>query len=152
ERLAHLGVDGHEARQFLRRPLALAQQRSEGLALDELHTEEGAPVREAADLMRGRDARVLQLAGQLRLFQKTALQVRLARVVLTQDLDGQGAVEIRVMAAEHDTHAAVADFAFQLVAARCPRQFVRSKLLWWAGRSFREASGCRGRWAGGSRI
>src|SRR5262249_60289177 len=96
---------------------ALAQQVGESASPDELHAEEKPAVGQEADLMRGRDAGVLQLAGELGLFEEAALQLRLTALVLAQDLDGQGAMEGQIAGPVNAAHPATADLLFDTIPA-----------------------------------
>ena len=94
---------------------ALAQDRGERAALDQLHGEE-RPLAEAADVVDGHDARVLELAADLRLLDEAAGDLRAIEVLLEEDLDGQLAAQLDVAAAEDGAHAAAGDLAGELVA------------------------------------
>ena len=68
--------------------------------------------------MHGRDAGVLQLAGDPRLAEEALGGYRIGRVALGQQLDGDIAIEGGVAGAIDDAHAAVADLVEQFVARR----------------------------------
>ena len=58
----------------------------------------GRPSAQAAQLVDRHDARVLQLAGDLRLLDEPAHEVGVVAVLLEQHLDGQVAAEVGVAA------------------------------------------------------
>ena len=72
DRLAHLLEDRDEPAAVLGGVVALLQQVVEGAALDELHRQERPAVGEGADLVDGRDAGVLELAGDRGLLEEPA--------------------------------------------------------------------------------
>ena len=94
-----------------------AQQRGQGAALDQLHGEVGPAVAELAQLVDRHDARMLELAADLRLLDEAADQLGIVVVLFEQDLDGQVAAQVGVAALEDGAHAAAADLAQELVAA-----------------------------------
>src|SRR5262249_32580301 len=93
----------------------LLQLAFEGLALDELHRQEGAAVGQGAQVVHRGDAGVLQLPGDARLVQEAPRDAGVV-VEALQDLDGHLAVEDRVGGAVDDAHAAAGDFIEQDVA------------------------------------
>ena len=115
QRLATCKAIAQEARPVRRRVGALGQQRRQGLALDQLHGEEG-PVAEAADVVDGHDAGVLQLPADLRLLEEPPRHLGPVGVLLQQHLDRQVAAQVHVAAAQHRAHAAAGDLAEELVA------------------------------------
>ena len=94
----------------------------EGAPLDELHGQERPAIGEGADLVDGRNAGMLQLAGDARLAEEALGGWRIGRVALGQQLDGDVAIEGDVAGAVDDAHAAVADLVKQLVARRAERR------------------------------
>ena len=68
------------------------------------------------------DARVLKLAGDLRLLDKPAHQVGVIAVLIQQDLYGQVAAQPNVATFEHDAHAATSDLAQELQLRRAVSQ------------------------------
>ena len=123
--------DRQEPGQVVGRARAGREQVGQRLALDQLHGEERPAVGEGAQLVDRHDARVLQLAADLRLLDEPADQVGVVAEVLAEDLDGHVAAEVGVAALEHGAHAAAGDLAVDPVAeSRCRR---RSR----AGRSAR---------------
>ena len=93
------------------------QDRLERAPLDELHRQERPAIGEGADLVHGRDAGVLQLAGDPCLAEEALGRYRIGRVALGEQLDGDIAIEGGVAGAVDDAHAAVADLVH---AARSP--------------------------------
>ena len=91
QRLTDLFKDGQKARQVGRGGRPFLEQFGKGAALDKLHGEEGAAVRQDADLMNGRNARVLQLPRDLRFLTETPFQPRVATVAFQKHLDRQDA-------------------------------------------------------------
>src|SRR5262249_3854198 len=81
-----------------------------------LHGEEGPAVRQGADLVDGRNARVLQLGGQARLVEETPRRRAALAVPAQKQLDGERAAQVGVLGAEHRTHAAPADLLQQPIA------------------------------------
>src|SRR5689334_18056183 len=116
ERLTELTEDGEVTRQIVGGRLALPEQVAESAALDELHGEEWPAVVEPADLVYRRDSRVLQLAGELRLLEKAILQLWMHGGV-QEHLEGERPLDVGVVGAVDDTHAAAPDFADDLIAA-----------------------------------
>ena len=74
-RLATCSKIAQEPRQVVGRVLPVGQQRGQGAALDQLHREEGPAVGEGAQLVDRHDARVLELAADLRLLDEAADQL-----------------------------------------------------------------------------
>src|SRR5687767_6232212 len=66
-RVTELLEDGDEPAEFAGGALALRQEVPQRVPLDELHGQEGPAVGQGAEVVYGRDAGVLQLAGDLRL-------------------------------------------------------------------------------------
>jgi hypothetical protein len=79
------------------------------LPLDELHREEGAPVRQGAPVVDGRDTGVLQLGGDAGLVREAAGGARVGRELVPQHLDGHLAAQDGVGGAVDDAHAAPGD-------------------------------------------
>ena len=94
------------------------EQGFEGVALDELHRQERPAVGEFADPVNGRDAGVLELAGDLRFVDEPHCRAGPRGVPLGQDLDGHLAVQGHVPGAVNHPHAAAADLVEQLVPGR----------------------------------
>ena len=95
-----------------------ASKLGEGLAPDQLHGEERPAVGEGAQLVDRHDARVLELAADLRLLDEAADHLGAAAEVVAQDLDGNVAAQVGVAALEHLAHAAAGDLAVDAVADR----------------------------------
>jgi hypothetical protein len=68
-------------------------------------------VRQFAQVMYRWDAGALQLPGDLRSFEEAGRQLGVAAVFFLQHLNGQHAVELRIEAAEHESHTAFAENA-----------------------------------------
>ncbi len=119
-RIGHRLADGGEDRQVAVPVLgdvrACREQRGEGLALHELHREEGLAVLPEADLVDGHDARVLQLSADLRLLHEALHDLGVALVLLADHLHRHVAAQVHVVALEHDSHAAASDLAQHAVA------------------------------------
>ena len=149
-RLADLLEDPQEPRAvgLGRRPVG--QELGQGAALDQLHREVRPGVGESTQLVDRHDARVLELAGDLRLLDEPADQLGLVAVRLEQDLDGQVAAEVGVAPLEHGAHAAAGDLAQGAGTAGRP-EHVGHLGRRAAGRSGRLArpSRCRGAGRGG---
>ena len=89
-RLADLLEDPQAPRPGRRRtPSASARELRKGPALDQLHREVRAVVGEGAQLVDRHDARVLELAGDLRLLDEAADHLGAVAEVVAEDLDGQ---------------------------------------------------------------
>ena len=116
--LAHLLEDVEEAGQFVRRVRPFGEEFGERAALDQLHREEGSAVGQGAEFVNRHDERVLQLAGNLRLFDEAAHEIGPAAVMVEQHLDGQVAIENTIPAAQHRPHAAAADLLDEVVGAK----------------------------------
>ena len=117
-RLRHLLEDAQGPRQPVGRRRPGGQQLREGLAPDQLHREERPAVGEGAQLVDRHDARVLELAADLRLLDEAADHLGAAAEVVAEDLDGDVAAEVGVAALEHLAHAAAGDLAVDAVADR----------------------------------
>jgi hypothetical protein len=114
QRLRHLQRDGQETRPIRHRVGPLAQEHRQRLALDQLHGEE-RPITEAADVVDGHHAGVLQLPADLRLLEEPPRHLGPMGVLLQQHLDRQVAAQIDITAAQHRPHAAAGDLAGQMV-------------------------------------
>ena len=109
-------------------------------AADELHGEERSAVGEGPDAIDGRDAGVLEPAGDARLVDEPPRGGGVRRVLRQEDLDGDFAAEVEVEGAEDDAHAAAADLAEQTrtPAARrfrrhdvsCRHRVARVRVAW----------------------
>ena len=119
-RLADRLEDREEAGPVVHAVAARLEQGGEGVALHQLHGEEGPPVVEAAQLVDGHDPRVLQLPADLGLLDESADQPRIVAVLLEQDLHGQVPAEVGVAAFQNGAHAAPGDLSQELVAPRAP--------------------------------
>ena len=117
DRLADVLEDAQESRQVGRGECAFPQQGGQGAALDQLHGEVGTAVAEVADLVDRRDARMLELSGDLRFLDEASDEIGVIPVPVEQDLDGEVAAQVGVAALEDGTHPAVSDLAQDLVAA-----------------------------------
>jgi hypothetical protein len=84
--------------------------------VDELHGKEGPAIAQIAHLVNGRNARMLQLPGDLRFLQKTLLQFGLPQMAFQHHLDGQGASQLRIAGPQDATHAAASDLPKQQVS------------------------------------
>ena len=120
-RLADLLEDREEPRPVVGRAPARRQQRRQGAAPDQLHREERPAVGEAPQLVDRDDARVLELAADLRLLDEPADHLGVVAVLLPEDLDGEVAAEVGVAPLEDRPHAAPGDLADELVARRLAR-------------------------------
>ena len=80
-RLADLEEDPQHARLIGGRIGPRVQEIGQGAALDQLHREVGAAVGEGAQLVDRHDARMLQLAGDLRLLDEAADQLGVVAVL-----------------------------------------------------------------------
>ena len=87
---------------------SLAEQGRQGLASHQLHGEE-RPAAEAADVVNRHDARMLQLAADLRFLKEPPRHVRAAGVLLEQHLDREVSAQVDVSAAKDRPHAATGD-------------------------------------------
>jgi hypothetical protein len=121
DRLADLLEDGEEAAVLLRGRGALLEQVVEGPALDQLHGQERPAIGQAAETVHGRDAGMLELAGDPLLIQEAAGRAGGLVEPLQQHLDGHLAVEDGVGGAVDDTYAAAGDPARSRSAAASPR-------------------------------
>ena len=117
-RLRHLLEDAQGPRQPVGRRQPGSQKLREGLAPDQLHREEWPAVGEGAQLVDRHDARVLELAADLRLLDEAADHLGTAAEVVAEDLDGNVAADVGVAALEHLAHAAAGDLAVDAVADR----------------------------------
>ena len=106
-----------------------AEQFAQGVALDELHHDEGhhhagVGVGLFAGVVDGDDVGVVQACGRLGLPPETGLEGRVGREVDAQLLDGHVAAQSKVTRTAHFGHAATADHRAQLVATpEKPRLF-----------------------------
>ncbi len=148
--------DGEEAGPVVVGAVAGLEQLGQGVALDQLHREEGPAVGEGAELVDGDDAGVLELAADLRLLDEAADHVGVVAVVIAQDLQCHVAAEVRVAALEDGAHAAAGDLAVDPVADRAvvivarPRPDDRPGLL--AGGGVAEQDAGDGSDGGGDRV
>ena len=94
------------------------EQLGQGVALDQLHGEEGPAVGEGAQLVDGDDAGVLELAADLRLLDEPSDHVRIIAEVVAEDLQSHVASEVGVAALEDGAHAAAGDLAVDAIADR----------------------------------
>ena len=85
------------------------QDRLERASLDELHRQEGPAIGQGANLVHGRDSRVLQLTSDPCLTEEALGRYRIGRVALGEQLDGDIAIEGNIAGAIHNTHAPVAN-------------------------------------------
>ena len=88
----------------------------QGTALDQFHREIRAGILEDAELIDRDDARMLELAADLRLLDEPVDELGTVAVPLEQDLDGQVAPEVGVASLEDRAHSAAGDLAQQLIA------------------------------------
>ena len=114
DRLAHLLENLQELGLVLcgRRPFP--QPLRQRFALNQLHGEERASIRERADFVDGNNAGMLQLAGDAGLLVKTACAVRVVRRITQHDFHGQVPLQRTVNGPEDRAHAATSDFFAQL--------------------------------------
>jgi hypothetical protein len=101
--------------------LALGEQRRQRAPLDELHREEGPLVLHRAELVHRHDARMLQLAADLRLLDEALHDLGPVGEALVEHLDRDVAPEIRVVALQDHAHPAARDLAQELVVAPADR-------------------------------
>ena len=94
------------------------QQLRQGVALDQLHGEEGPEVGEGAQLVDRHDAGVLELAADLGLLDEPADHAGVVAEVVAQHLERDVAAEVGVAALEDGAHAAAGDLAIDAVADR----------------------------------
>src|SRR5262249_51928863 len=100
----------------VRRTLALPEQLGQSVAFDQLHREEGSLIGEGAELVNWHDARVLELAADLRLLDEPAHNVGVIAVIVAQHLERDFAAKVWVAAFEDDAHASAGDLAVDAVA------------------------------------
>jgi hypothetical protein len=110
--------DGEEAGAVVGGVVAGLEQLGQGVALDQLHGEEGPAVGEGAQLVDGDDAGVLELAADLGLLDEAADHLGILAEVVAEDLQGDVAAEVGVAALEDRAHAALGDLAVDAVADR----------------------------------
>jgi hypothetical protein len=115
--VAHLLKDGDETAQPICRRLPVLEQVAQRVALDELHGQKGLAVGERAQVVGGRNARVLQLAGDRGLDAEARGGQRIGRHFGLEQLDGHVAIEDRIACAADHAHAACADLLGQFVTA-----------------------------------
>ena len=120
---ARMGVghrlrDGREDRQepgqVVGRSRAGREQVGQRLAFDQLHAEERPLVGEGPQLVDRHDARMLELAADLRFLDEPADQVAVVAEVFAQHLDRDVAAQVGVAAFEDGPHAAAGDLAEEL--------------------------------------
>src|SRR5207249_2176466 len=117
-RLADL-LEGREMPRPVRgRVRPALEQLGQCAAPDQFHGDVQPRVEEPAQLVDGDDARVLELAPDLGLFEEAADHLRVVEVPLQEDLDGHVAAQVHVATLEHDAHASAGDLAVELVAPR----------------------------------
>jgi hypothetical protein len=116
-RLAGLLENREEAAAVVRRILALLKQRGERAPLDELHREERPAVRLQAEAVDRNDSGVLELRANLRLLDESLEHLRLVRLLLAQQLQGDVAAQVLVARLVDDADAAARDLAHDVVAA-----------------------------------
>ena len=119
ERGRHLVADG-DGPQQLEAPIA-REHRVQRLAHQQLHHEEDRPVLGLAEVGHLDDVGVVDQAGRARLAQEALDGLLAAAEALVQDLHGDLAADVHVLAAIHDPHAATPDDLVQAVLANsCP--------------------------------
>src|SRR5438093_502615 len=91
----------------------LLEPLGEGRGLDVIHHVERESVTLARE-MHGDDVRMAEFGGGLRLVHEALGRVR-SRELGTQDVDGDGPIQRHVPGEEHDPHAAVREFALDVV-------------------------------------
>ena len=119
-RLTQLLEDREVPRTVLGRVRPAFEQGRQGAATDQLHRDVETGVGEPAQLVNRDDARVLELAGDLRLLDEATDHLGAVAVLLEDDLDGHVAADIDVAALEHDAHASAGDLAEELYAPASP--------------------------------
>jgi hypothetical protein len=90
----------------------------ERLPLEQFHRQPQAAVGQAPMVVQGHDGRVIELRGDLRLFEKPRVEFEVSAVLGAQRLHGHDAVEHPVVDAVDLAHAAPADHAQERVARR----------------------------------
>ncbi len=96
---------------------ALAQQRGQVVALDQLHDDVLGAIGIGAVVVDRHDVRVLQRSGGARLLLEAGGEARVVAVLLAQELDGHLAIELLVDGAPDGRHAALAERGDQPVSA-----------------------------------
>ena len=87
---------------------ATADQAFQGVAAHELHHDH-VTIAFACDVVDGDDVGVLECGGGAGLLLESAAALRVGQAVRWEDLQGDVAVQTRVMGPVHDAHAALAD-------------------------------------------
>ena len=118
-RLADLLEDPQEAGAGRRRRLARSASSDASVRpLTSFMVKYGRPSAKRAQLVDRDDARVLELAADLRLLDEPPDQLGAVAVLLQQDLDRQVAAQVPIPALEDRPHAAAGDLAEDVVTAR----------------------------------
>ena len=118
DRLTNGFERGHEAPPFGGEVGAILQQLVERSALDELHRQERAAVRQRAEVVHGRDGRVLELTRDAGFVGESPGGPGRRPVLVEQDLDRHLPSEGGVGGAVDDAHAAAGDLVAQQVTIR----------------------------------
>ena len=116
-RLANGLPDLEEAHAILLDRLAPREHRRERPPLDQLHREERTLIGHQPQLVDRHDARVLQLAADLRFFDESLEDFGALGELGVGDLDRDVATELDVVPAQHDAHAAARDLTQNAVLA-----------------------------------
>jgi hypothetical protein len=116
--VAHLLEDGEEAAAIVGGIKPLSQQLVQRPSPDQFHRQEGPSIRESPQFVDGRDARVLQLAGDPGLGLETLRCRRLGFIVLAEHLDCYLTAEPKVPGAMDHAHAPAADLIEEFVAGQ----------------------------------
>ena len=98
--------------------------------MDELHGEKRPEVGKSPEFVHRHDSGVLELAGDLGLFDEAPDELGLFAVRFEQDLERQLSAEVGVASAQDGPHAAAGDLAEELVAIRLvrgPGRFLRER-------------------------
>ena len=105
EPLSHLDRDGERLIDRERPPV---DPLLEALPLDELHRDEGLPL-VLVDLVYRADIGMVERGGGLRLVHEAGLGLLVAGELGMEELEGDGAIELRVLGLVHDAHPALAE-------------------------------------------
>ena len=116
DRLADLLERRHETTALRGEVGAVPQQFVEGPAPDQLHCQEGAAVEQRAEVVDGRDGRVLELAGDAGFVGEASGRDRIRAVLRQQHLDRHLAAEGGIGGAVDDAHPAAGDFIAEDIA------------------------------------
>lgn len=100
------------------RARALFEQLVQGAATNQLHGQERPAIRGSADLVNGRDRRVLKLRGDERFLDKALRRLYLTGEALLKELHRHVALQRQIASPIDDAHATAANLIQKLVARR----------------------------------